>query len=296
MFGDRGDQHNPAEPEELYRQLRDEFYFRTTGKPPPAVGQTGMAADGGWIPLPDRTFAFQLTEPLVACGTAQAVLIQPKASAAGSGSNPGSCPTNGFDALTETLTITDALGIVNGQLLADPDTLTIPSGCTGLAIELDGILQPYAFGEGCQCAGSGSAGSGSAGSGSAGPGSGSAGSGGCCNGNCATAICCPTDCSSAPTLNAAATFPPAYSAASFTAITLSREGCSWGITAGNASSVTIDCVNGGWVVSVQGGTSTAWKSDPLHVGSPYPPSGTYLCDIYVSGDPGGGPVTVTISK
>ncbi len=309
MFGRRGEQHNPAEPEELYRQIRDDFYFRTTG-PLPGAGQTGEAANAGWLPLPERTVAFQLAEPLSACGTAQALRLQLKPSDDEADSQ-GSCPANGFIATIEVCTITDALGIVKSSLLADPHTLQIAAWTTGLAIELDGILQPYAFGEGCDCpgsgshgsgsegsgsAGSGSEGSGSAGSGSGGGGSGGGGSGGCCNGNCATSICCPTDCSAAPAIKAAATFAGTYTSLNFAATTLSRTGCAWSVTAGTGASVAIDCVNGGWVVTVQGGTSTQWKSDPMHVGSPYPPSGSYLCDIYVNGDPSGGPVTVTISK
>ena len=53
MFGDRGEQHNPAEPEELYRRIRDDFYFRQTGLPVP--GMTGASANGGWLPLPAPT-------------------------------------------------------------------------------------------------------------------------------------------------------------------------------------------------------------------------------------------------
>ena len=106
--------------------------------------------------------------------------------------------------------------------------------------------------------------------------------------------CCPTDCSSAPALKAAASFSGAYVTLNFTATALTRTGCTWSVTVGGAT-VSIACVNGGWVVTANGGTSVQCRSDPMHFGSPYPPSGSYTCDI-CTGDTSAGPITVTISK
>jgi hypothetical protein len=68
MFGQRGDQYNPAEPEELYRRMRDEFYFRAPDPLPPATGQTGAGANGGWIPLPKDVIPFELKADATAPG------------------------------------------------------------------------------------------------------------------------------------------------------------------------------------------------------------------------------------
>ena len=94
MFGDRGDQHNPAEPEELYRQLRDEFYFRTTGKPPPAVGQTGMAADGGWVPLPEGITLVKTLDDWYNCQNVSAQIMQLQQCCQDNSGNPV-CPSCG---------------------------------------------------------------------------------------------------------------------------------------------------------------------------------------------------------
>ena len=217
--------------------------------------------------------------------------------------------------LTETsrqpIPLNDPSGLITWDLAAVEDEggdLYLPAGTICLVTRpqdaFDGHYELLHTGQACQgsgSGGSGSAGSGSEGSGSGGSGSGSAGSssagsGTCCQGSCATAICCPTDCSTAPALKAAATFPVAETALNVPATALTRSGCTWGlVNGGNSTSIGIACVNGGWVVTVQGGTSTQYKSDPLHVGSPYPPSGDYICDIYETGVAGGS-ITVTISK
>lgn len=75
MFGDRGEQHNPAEPEELYRQIRDDFYFRQTGLAVP--GFTGSLANGAWLPLPKgiTLVLVRLAEDWYACNSANATLL-----------------------------------------------------------------------------------------------------------------------------------------------------------------------------------------------------------------------------
>lgn len=173
MFGDRSEQHLPSEPEEFFRRLKQDWYYRQTGAP--------LEGQFPWKLLAPEVVAFQLTGPLAACSTAPAVLIQPV------GMTGGSACFNGFTVTTAAITITDAIGFVNSELLASGSPLAVPTGTAGLATLIWGIYQPFAFGTDCQC-GSGS-GSGSGSSCNPSPlvlppsvGSGSGGS--CPTGNC----------------------------------------------------------------------------------------------------------------
>ncbi len=74
MFGDRGEEHNPAEPEELYRQIRDDFYFRQTGLPVP--GFTGSLANGAWLPLPKGITLVQTLADWYNCQAVSAQIMQ----------------------------------------------------------------------------------------------------------------------------------------------------------------------------------------------------------------------------
>ncbi len=92
MFGDRGEQHNPAEPEELYRQIRDDFYFRQTGLPAP--GQTGMAANAGWVPLPKGITLIQTLTDWYNCQAVSAQIMQLQQCCQDNSGNPV-CPSCG---------------------------------------------------------------------------------------------------------------------------------------------------------------------------------------------------------
>ena len=155
MFGDRGEQHNPAEPEELYRQIRDDFYFRLSGLPVP--GFCAPLANGAWLPLPRHIIRVQVTADWDTCDDGQGVEVTLDSD-------------NVPQATTRQVVLRDPLGIATGNKLYDDTTFVVPSGTYLWAIATyDGscpagggvYYEPLNFGQPPPCgSGSGSGGSG----------------------------------------------------------------------------------------------------------------------------------------
>ena len=172
----RGDEHNPASRSEHARRMLEDWYHAPSGPPP------GGAAT--WDALPPDIIRVQLTAEWITCEDGQGVELT---------LNDAGQPVQG-----RAIALRDPIGIMQGQMLWDEATWSVPSGLTfwaiatydGPAPDAEGpYYEPFDLGS-IVCgsgSGSGSAGSGSAGSGSGGSGSGSGGGG---TGNCP----CPPVC------------------------------------------------------------------------------------------------------
>jgi hypothetical protein len=158
-WGDRGEQHNPSEPSEFSKRIKQDWYYNVGGVVP-AEGACDQ-------PLPQRVIRVRLTEPLYGCESAKAIhLIN---------------TPDESDIESETLTVYDPINTVANALIAveDKGELYIPAGTCCYAVfvyDSGGIWCAMEYGVCCQGSGSGS--EGSEGSGS----EGSEGSGSCISG------------------------------------------------------------------------------------------------------------------